>query len=254
MYELQKYKQVKKIIYILLFFISITFFSCKKNTGDCFTNTGKIITENRTSKDFHLISLNDNINLILTQDSLNTVIVEAGENIINSIKTEFVNGHLNIKNTSSCNWLRSYAKEINIYVSVKHLDSLKYESSGNVSCTNTIKSDSISVDVWGGAGIIDLDFDIKNVKLNLHYGTTEMIFSGSANVVYIYAASYGPIYCENLISGNVYINNRGTNNCYVRANQVLEATIENIGNIYYYGNPEVVLSNITGEGELIKME
>ncbi len=234
--------------------IAFTFFSCKKDVGDCFTNTGKIITENRTSEDFNLISLNNNVNLILTQDSVNTVMVEAGKNIISSIKTEFVNGHLNIKNTSSCNWLRSYAKNINVYVSVKRLDSLKYKSSGNVSCTNTIKNDSISIDVWGGAGTIELDLDMRIARLNIHYGTVDMIFHGSSSVTYIYAASYGPFHCEDLYSGNVYINNRGTNDCYVRAKKVLEATIENIGNIYYYGNPEVVSSNITGEGELIKME
>lgn len=246
---------MNKIINILLIaIIGLTFFSCKKNVGDCFKSTGSIITEIRTSKDFHLIYLNDNVNLVLTQDSTNSVIVEAGENIINSIKTEFENGHLNIKNISSCNWVRSYAKDITVYVSVNYLDSLKYKSSGNISCTNTIKNDSISVDVWGGAGTIELFLDMKIAKLNLHYGTADMIFHGSSYVTYIYAASYGPFHCADFYSNNVYINNRGTNNCYVRASKVLEATIENIGNIYYYGNPETVSANISGEGELIKME
>ena len=221
---------MNKIISILLIIIiSIASFSCKKNIGDCFTSTGTIITENRTSGDFHLIYLNDNVNLVLTQDSINSVMVEAGENIINSIKTEFENGHLNIKNTSSCNWVRSYAKDITVYVSVNNLDSLEYESSGNISCTNAIKNDSISVDVWGGAGTIELTFDMKNVKLNLHYGTADMIFHGSSCVTYIYAASYGPFHCADFYSNNVYINNRGTSNCYVRANKVLEATIEKDG-------------------------
>ena len=244
----------KTINILLIIIISITSFSCKKNIGDCFKSTGKIITEDRTSSDFHLIYLNDNVNLVITQDSLNSVIVEAGENIISSVKTEFINGHLNITNTSSCNWVRSYEKEITVYVSVNNLDSLKYESSGDVSCTNTIKNDSICVDVWGGAGTIKLDLELKIAKLHLHYGTVDMVFRGSSYVTYIYAASYGPFHCEDLYSSNVYINNRGTNNCYIRASKLLEATIESIGDIYYYGNPEEVSSNITGDGELIKME
>ena len=244
----------KTINILLITIISFGFFSCKKDISDCFTSTGEIITENRSTEDFHLIFLNDNVNLVITHDTVNAVKVEAGENIIGSIKTEFDNGHLIIQNTCICNWVRSYKKDITVYVFTNNLDSLKYESSGNVSCTNTIICDSISIDVWGGAGTIELNLDVKISKLNLHYGTADMIFHGSSPNTYIYNASYGLFHCKDLYATNVYINNRGSNNCYIRAERILEAKIESIGNICYYGNPDTITSNITGDGKLIKMD
>ena len=61
---------------------------------DCFKGTGKVITEIRTPSDFTRVELHDNINLIITQDSINKISVEGGEKILPNIQTKFVDNKL----------------------------------------------------------------------------------------------------------------------------------------------------------------
>lgn len=248
---------MKNLSYIILVIIIIitTLPGCDKFfLDDCARSSGKVIFESRESADISYISLTDNVNLILEQGSAHSIRVEAGENIIGNIITEIDGNNLYIRNENHCNWVRSYSKEINVYVTVSSLDSINYRGSGEIISLDTIRNDSIKVDVWEGSGTINMKIDVDKSRLNLHYGTVDMIFSGYSGLTYIYASSYGPFHCQDLETKYTLINNRGTNDCYVRASLKLFAEIEYVGNIYYYGDPEEVLSNITGTGQLIKMD
>src|SRR5688572_21323703 len=79
--------------------------SCKKN--GCFENAGSIQKSERPATRFNTIDIKDNINLVLTQDTINKIFVEAGEFISSNIKTEIANNVLAISNEASCKWLRN---------------------------------------------------------------------------------------------------------------------------------------------------
>jgi hypothetical protein len=65
---------------------------CSKE-GGCINSTGPVISEDRTLliSEFDTISLNDYVNLVLTQGPVDSVRVEAGRNIIKGITTEVIN-------------------------------------------------------------------------------------------------------------------------------------------------------------------
>ena len=244
---------MKKLIVFLL--LSVMLISCEKSeVGDCFKGAGNIIIVTRDLDDFNHIFLNDNINLIITQDKRCGVKIEAGENLIPSIITEVSDRCLIIRNNNTCDWVRSYNKEIDVYVTVDELISIDYISSGNVLSTNTIVADSLNVAVWDGSGIIDLDIETGISVLSLHYGAVDFIVRGTSVVNFIYAASYGPFFCEDLETAFTFMNNRGSNDCYVNCTKHLGVDIEYTGNIYYKGNPETISANITGTGQLIELE
>jgi hypothetical protein len=57
--------------------ISLLLFSCnKENAWDCIQTTGDIVSETREVNGFCYIRLEDNINLIITQDSIESVRLE----------------------------------------------------------------------------------------------------------------------------------------------------------------------------------
>ena len=87
----------KLLLFLLLTMILI---ACgKENSFDLFKSTGPIVREQRTvDGTFEKISLNNNINLVLTQGNLTTIEVEAGNNLLAEIKTEIKNNTLTIKN------------------------------------------------------------------------------------------------------------------------------------------------------------
>ena len=237
----------------LLFSLLATLFiaGCNKSGGDCLSSSGKIIFQQRGQSGFDSIDMKDNVNLILTQDSVDEIMVEAGENIISGITTEVIDRQLIIRNLNSCNWTRDYGKPINVHLKVKNLQLIDYNSSGNISSTNTISSWKFRVDVRDGCGTVDLDVRNEFGSFIERAGTVDFKLRGRVTICEIYAADYGPFHCENLETDYQYINSLGSNDCYIRCTRDLTVTISSIGNVYYTGNPGKITQNITGSGKLI---
>ncbi|HOI87291.1 MAG TPA: head GIN domain-containing protein [Lentimicrobium sp.] len=240
---------------LVLTLLVVLLASCKpEQLDDCFTSTGSLTTEERSPGFYNRISLNDNVNLVLVAGNQPKLKVEAGKNLLKAIKTIVSDSTLEIRNTMKCNWVRNYKKEITVYATAPALKEIRYESSGDVSTTGQLAVDSLEFNIWGGSGTIELDLNTENLKLALHYGTTDLHVKGKSIITTIFANSYGPFYCNELISNIVYIRNSGTNNCYVYARHILEVEITSVGSIYYAGDPFQLKSYISGSGKLIRME
>ena len=241
--------------FIGLYMLTLLVMGCEKIPGeDCFKSTGEIVIEHRSVDPFEHIVLEDNINLILTQGNEEAISIRAGENLLESIITEVNNNELKIKNENKCNWVRDFNKEIDVYLSVRNLCSITYRSSGMILSTNTITTDSLNIAVWDGTGTIDMDINTRVSVLSIHYGSVDFHMRGQSNVGYIYAGSYGPFFCEDLVTTFMFMDNRGSNDCYVHCVKQLEVEIEYTGSIYYTGNPEIVKANITGTGQLVNLD
>ncbi|MEI6454707.1 MAG: head GIN domain-containing protein [bacterium] len=222
--------------------------SCAKEGGKCLSSTGPIIMQERNIPDFDSISVNDYVNLILTQDTVNRVFVEAGQNIIGGISTNVEGTLLIIHNYNECNWTRNYSKPINVYVSVKNLMKLSYNSSGDVTTSNALMSSNLWVDVWGGCGTIDLELNLYQGTFIEHMGTADFKLRGICKISSIYAGDFGLFDCRDMETGYTYIKNYGSNDCYINVSKYLDATVGSIGSIYYRGGPDTVYTAIYGNG------
>jgi hypothetical protein len=219
---------------------------------DCFKSNGDIKTEIRTLGDFNRIELDDNINLILKQDTINRIEIEAGGYLLKLIKTDISDRTLTIRNNNKCNWVRSYKKEINAYLRFKSLESLIYRGSGNISCEDTIQSPVLYIETSDGSGVIDLTVKSNESYFKEHIGPADFIIKGKTSQNYIWAAGYGKMDCGGLQSETVLVINRSTNDCYVNACKALKGEIYYNGNIYYKGNPANLTIKREGEGRLIR--
>mgnify|MGYP002407477062 FL=1 len=243
------YKVLLPVFMVVLLFALA---GCKKSkVDDCFSQPGKTIQEDRPASYFDEIEMYDNINVILVEGDIFSIKVEGGENLINSVNTDISDSTLVISSSLICNWVRSYENELSVIISSPALTGIRYESSGDLITDGSFNADTLNINVWGGAGSIKLDVSVRKLGLALHYGTVDFNVKGHAANTVIYANSYGPFYCSELISNNVYIKNYGTNDCYVYAHDILEAEITSVGNIYYKGNPRLIKCNDIGDGELI---
>ena len=235
------------------FAVAFLLSACGKDGGVCVSSSGPLERQTRVLADFDRISLNDNVSLILSSDSVAPVVVEAGSHVIGGIKTSVSGGELTIGNANTCNWLRSYSKPVNVYVSSKKLWQIKYNSSGNISTPGTLKLDSLSVEIWGGCGTIDLNLDLWKGNFSLNMGTADFRLHGLCSITTVYSGDYGLYDGRELRTGYTFITNSGTNDCYVYAVHAIEANIQSIGNIYYKGNPPSVKATVTGTGKLVPM-
>ena len=250
------FKWVPRALFFIILLVVVNSLSCSDaGPADCFMSTGKIERVERAVGGFSSILLKDNINLNLRQADQNRLEVEAGSNLLPKISTSVNSeGVLEISNENSCNWVRSFNKPINVYLDFITLDTLEYRSIGDVTNVDTIRMDTIVVNVKEGAGTIALTLRAIKVYTNLHYGTADIIISGISTLSFNYLAGYGRIDNRLLVSNQVYLENKSSNDMFVNSTLTLEATINNIGNVYYLGNPTNVLESGTGSGKLIKLE
>lgn len=242
-----------RFVFFLIVISLIT--SCaKEKLDDCFTSAGESVLVERPVSYFHSIAMNDNVNLIIRTGSNFSIHAEGGKNLIDAIGTEIKDSILIITNSLSCNWVRDYNHPLNVIVTSPALKNIHYESSGDITTDGLVTIDELFISVWGGGGSINLDLDCNVLNMGLHYGTVDFNVKGRSKITTIYANSYGPFNCDLLDSDIVFIRNQGTNNCYIHANDILEAVIANVGSIYYTGNPKDLKCDDTGEGELIKID
>jgi hypothetical protein len=239
-----------------MFAIALLLGSCgKDNVFDLFKNAGPIVKEQRdVSGFFDKVSINNNVNLVLTQGQNTSITVEAGKNLLSEITTEIgTDSMLTIRNLNNYNWVRSYDKKITVYLQFKKIWLIRYETSGDITNTDTIRQDSLRIEALGGSGTIRMTIDCGTTWFKLQYGSMDFDISGHSGVTYISSSSYGPFHCLGLESYYTFIGNSGTNDCYVNAIERIDANISSQGNIYYSGDPAVVNSAITGTGQLVHL-
>jgi hypothetical protein len=227
---------------------------CRKSVWpDCVQSAGKMETVIRYPGYFKAVKLYDNIDLHLIPSGSEELELEAGSNLLDKIETYVEEDSvLVIRNNSSCNWVRSYGKPIRVNLKYRELRSIEYRSIGNVTCADTLRQDSLRIDIREGAGNISLDVHTLKCEVNLHYGTADIEITGISNQGYYYQLGAGKIDCSGLKAEQVYLRNWGSNNMFVWATKYLSVEIRGLGDVYYLGSP-TINSSLFGEGRLLKM-
>jgi hypothetical protein len=237
-----------KILNCLVVLILLT--GCEKDhMFDCFKSTGSIVRETRTVSDFNRIDVYNNVDVIITQDTLNSVTAEAGENIISGITTNIDGGILTIRNENKCNWVRSFSKTIVVYVHAKKLSIIHHHGSATVSSVNTLEGSTIDLNVWS-SGDINVSVHADYVYSRQHSTVGDMTLSGKTTGCYIFNAGNAFTYGKELEIQNCDMEQRGTGDIYVNVTHTFSVSIYDSGNVYYTGNPQVT-SSVTGTGSLV---
>lgn len=228
------------VILLLLIAAFAGISSCKKeNACDCFKGTGSLITETRTLPAFQKISVEDNVNVIFTQDSVQQITVEAGKHLIALVKTEVVDGELRIRNDNRCNFMRRYNIPVNVYVHApKTMYYISTKSTGKVSSTNDYTGDSLHLEIKGGSGDIEFFVNSPNVYTHQH-GAGDIILHGHADNLIIYNVAVGYTTADDCTSNYCWIWQKTVGTIKVNVRDLLDVTITSRGNVYYKGSPQV---------------
>ncbi len=240
------------VIYIISVLLLM---SCKKElTINCKLTSGDIVSDFRSVSDYKNILIKDNISVVFKKMQDGIIEVEAGRNLLSNIRTSTNDqGWLVLENLNSCDWARDYKQTVNVYLDSKGIDTIHYASIGNVSSIDTLITDTLCVKVTEGSGEISPVISTSILYCQLHYGTSDIKLKGTCRISYVYSASFGLVDLRDISTEIVYVNSISSNDTYVNAQNALGAQIQNIGNIYYTGNPEDVTFIKEGQGELIKL-
>ena len=239
-------------LFSLLIIISVITFSCGKESS-CFKGTGNDITELRSITDgITKIVLEDNIDLIITQGNIASLKIEGGENILPFINTDISDNELKISSDNQCGFLRNYKRAITLYLTLPNVSEIYYIGQGTVSSSNIITGSKFLFETRNGTGSANLKVNVTELSVLLHTGPSDITISGNSNSAYYYSGGLGWMYFDNLIVNNVHVNNDGSGDIVLNAQNNLLVELTSTGNIDYYGEPAITLSNTFGKGKLRK--
>jgi hypothetical protein len=256
--SLNKYRRIFSILF--LFCIALPWQGCQKDgLCDCFKGTGNDITSDRTATAFNTIQLEDKIDLVLTQDTIERITVVAGKHLIDNIETSISNNTLLIRNHNICNFVRSYGRRITVYASVHHLNHFIYKGAGEVRCTNTIQvisaDSTIHMESTDASGSVNLTIHARMINARITSGSGDINLCGDAQILDLYGTGFGVFRTENLKCSTIYLTNDGVSNMYVGINPLstsyLNAQVFNQGNVYCKGHPGKLVKWVRGNGQLV---
>lgn len=242
---------MRHLLFIALIF---TFFSCKKSEDRrCLKVAGTETTIERDLDDFTKIFIGPNIHVSLVQDSLDKVVITGGENLVNFISSDIVDGELQIENINKCNFLRSYKHQVFVEIHLTTLTKVYFEGTKPLVCNSVINGNNLSVIIRDGAGEVDLDVNYNNLDFTVTNGWGNFVLKGNVNKLNlnIWSNGFGDAYGLNVANdlevvsntaGLLKVNADGAN---------LKVEISSIGDVWYLGNPTDLLYTKYGAGELL---
>jgi hypothetical protein len=234
-----------------ILFIMLATTSCSPES--CPLNAGNTSSENRDLPSFQEISLLDKIDLILTPDSVQSIRVVAGKNLLSAITTSVSEGILTVADNNHCKLLRTDASPVQVYISTGQLQKISYMGAGNVSSTDTIRNTVFTIDCANGSGSINLKIVADSVNSIIRTRNTDITLSGHGSYVYVYCAEEGDANFSQFQARTVSVISKTLRDIYVNVSDSLDASVLYKGNVYYLGNPISIQSTVSNSGKLIQV-
>lgn len=225
---------------------------CKKK--GCFESSGSTTTSVRAVTPFSEIHAYDNINIVLRQDTAESITIEAGSNLQPYIKADIGNDVLSLRNNSGCSWLKGPSETITAYVSVKSLATLKLYGSGTISGVNTINSTSFTLDSYEAVSPVKLAIHASLASLIIRDENAEYTLSGDVGYATVYCGMKGTMDLRNLKMQNTEVDQRSVRDLYVWATDHLTVRVQYMGNVYYKGTPPNISYQHFNDGRLLPLQ
>lgn len=247
---------MRYFVYIL---VSILLFSCNgENVPDCFQNSGTIVQQEIEVANFDKITVFERIELIISDEPIQKVVLETGEYLLNDIEIKVEAGRLIIKNNNGCNLTRNYGIT-KVYVSspnlteIQNSSGLTIKSDGVLNYANLklLSEDFDSVGVTHTDG--DFDLQVNSDEISLTFNNLSNVFiSGSVNNLIIgFYSGDSRFEGRNLVAQHINISHRSSNDIIVNPQQSLKGIIRGTGDVISVNRPPIVEVEQLYTGKLI---
>jgi hypothetical protein len=210
---------------------------------DCLKGNGPVATERRAlDRRLLTVTVYDNVDLTIVPDTATYAEVRAGENMLPYIEFSTPSGpeQLVIKNSSRCNWVRSYStpREVRLHVAnphrAFHINQYGY---GLISTDKQWAQDTLYM-LLASTGDFNLDvrstyllfnsFDAGDITLR---GTVEDFHPNCFSTGFLFASDLDTRYCYFATF------REWRSDMHVRSHQNLGGTLAGTGRLFYSGNP-----------------
>lgn len=247
---------MRYFVYIL---VSILLFSCNgENVPDCFQNSGSIVQQEIEVANFDKITVFERIELIISDEPIQKVVLETGEYLLNDIEIKVEAGRLILKNNNGCNLTRNYGIT-KVYVSspnlteIQNSSGLTIKSDGVLNYANLklLSEDYNYIDVTHTDGDFDLQVNSNTIKVVFN-NLSNLSIKGAVNDLNLeFASGDSRFEGRNLVAQHINISHRSSNDIIVNPQQSLKGIIRGTGDVISVNRPPIVEVEQLYTGKLI---
>lgn len=211
--------------------------------------SGNIIEEKREAAPFTSIVFLGAGNLVIKQGKEVSLTVKADASIIDSIKTEVLDGELRLSASRSLLEILLYRKAVSTYlVTVTDLEAVYLTGSGSVQSTG-INADKLELSIRG-SGNVEMNDIRANEVIAVLFGSGRYTLSGTTTRQIIHINGSGSYEASNLVSREAGVRITGSGDVFVNVEEELNAVIKGSGKVRYLGNPLISGEGIDGSGTI----
>ena len=213
--------------------------------------SGHVITEARNVSDVHAIKVDYPAQILVRQGEEQSVAVEAEDNLLGGLKTEFRNGALEIFYRSTEGRHVNPTKPVRITIVVQDLNDLQLTSAGEV-IIEGLKTEELNLSLSGAGNMKLNEISLQNLSVNLS-GAGSMTASGTVENLGLDINGFGSFNGEQLHGQAATVDLSGAGTATVWVDEQLDAEISGAGTVNYYGSANVRQS-IYGLGSVNHIE
>lgn len=200
---------------------------------------------------FHSITLQTVGDVVLTFDTVSAVVVEVDHNLRRFITTEVSGGVLMI-GLKTPKEVKVTGMSLTVSVWMPVLEALTLDVDGIGSfVTDSSRFTVPEVDlVLAGVGDMELELQVQQLTSNLS-GVGNLTLSGSARRHDLTHEAVGMVHAFDFVTDTCALLSNSVGDIEVNVRDYLNATINNIGNVYYRGDPAIDTTG-AGPGQLLR--
>lgn len=224
----------------LVFFALITYNLSAQNNKE----TKKVIE--KTLPYFNSIEAGEKFSIQIQNANTNALQIESIEGFEDYIKAEVEGTKLKISSDKRI----KQPKNLRLTVFSPEIVSVTLEGAAELVSSDTIKAENFELNL-SGAAYAQLYLYVQNLKSKLS-GAANLQVAGYANNHVAEITGAGILKAFELVSEKTYLNVSGAGDAYVNASKELNAKVSGTGDVIYTNEPENLLVEITGLGEVRK--
>ncbi len=211
------------------------------------TGSGNVVEESRDISGFTGVHLSSGIDVLLSEGDEFKVVVEADDNLLDVIETE-LKGNMLVVGTDNVNIRGAKAKKV--HVTLPSLEALKISSAGDCDGQTPFHCGDLRLDV-SSAG--DLELEVEADRINLDISSSgDVRLSGEVKEFDVSLSSAGDLHAFDLVAEFVDVSASSAGDARVHATKEISMSASSAGDIHYMGDAEVVHSNKSSAGSIIK--
>ncbi|HTG67534.1 MAG TPA: head GIN domain-containing protein [Flavobacterium sp.] len=230
----------------LIIFAAVALVSCNKQHHHTIKGNGNIITQKRDiDENFKSVEANSGIEVIIEQADRTKVLVEADDNLQNSIITKVNNGVLIISRKSG-----SYSSQNGqkVFITAPVIEELTANSASSIKTKNTLKGENINLNT-SSAAKIEAQLSIDNIKANSS-SASKIEIKGMALNLDAQATSASKIEAEDLLANTITAESSSGSKISIHPIVSLKADASSGGKIEYNNTPKQIEKSTSSGGDI----